>query len=93
MKAVLMVHKTSVQDPVCAESVYVMAGSSAYFPADVSLDASVGGNAENTRYMSMSHHLNAGQNHNRKIFNTSSENVAKFKYLEMELTYQNCINK
>jgi hypothetical protein len=32
--------------------------------------------------MSLSHHLNAGQNHNIKIADTRFENVAQFRYLE-----------
>jgi hypothetical protein len=37
----------------------------------------------------MSHHENAGQNHNIKIANKSFENVVKFRYLEMAVTDQN----
>jgi hypothetical protein len=40
-------------------------------------------NAEKTRYKFMSHHQNARKNHYINIANRSSENVAKFKYLDM----------
>jgi hypothetical protein len=36
-------------------------------------------NAEKTKYMIMSRHLNSEQNQNIRIANESSENVAKFK--------------
>jgi hypothetical protein len=36
--------------------------------------------------MLLSHHHNAGQNHNIKIDNRSFENVAKFRYLRMTVT-------
>jgi hypothetical protein len=38
-------------------------------------------NAEKTKYMLLSRHQNAGQNHNIKIGDRSFENVAQFKYL------------
>jgi len=38
-------------------------------------------NTENRKYMVMSPHRNAGQDHNLHIANKSLENVANFKYL------------
>jgi hypothetical protein len=46
-------------------------------------------NAEKTKYIIMSRHLNSGQNQNIRIANESSENVAGFKYLGTTLTNQN----
>jgi len=43
--------------------------------------------------MFMTHHQNAGKNHNLMIANKSYENVVKFKYLEMSLTTQDCIHE
>jgi hypothetical protein len=36
-------------------------------------------NAEKTKYMFLSRHHNAGQNHNTEIANRSFENIAQFK--------------
>jgi hypothetical protein len=49
-------------------------------------------NAENTKYMIMSHHPNSGWNQNIRIDNELFENVAKFKYLGITLTNQNDIH-
>jgi hypothetical protein len=48
-------------------------------------------NAEKTKYMIMSCHLNSGQNQNIRIANEAFENVAKFKYFGTTLTNQNDI--
>jgi hypothetical protein len=39
----------------------------------------------------MSLHQNARQNHNLKITNKPMENMARFEYLGMRTTNQNCI--
>jgi hypothetical protein len=48
-------------------------------------------NAEKTKYMLMSCHQNAGQNHNMKMANRCSKNMAKFKHLGITVTNQNLI--
>jgi hypothetical protein len=46
-----------------------------------------------TKYMLMTRHQNAGQNHNIKIANRSFENMAQFKYLGTTVTNQNLIQE
>jgi hypothetical protein len=50
-------------------------------------------NPEKSKYMLMSRCKKAGQKHSIKIADRSFEDVAKFKYLEMTLTDQNCMNE
>jgi hypothetical protein len=45
------------------------------------------------KYMLLSCHQNAGQNHDMKIANRPFENVAQFRYLGMTITNQNLIQK
>jgi hypothetical protein len=47
-------------------------------------------NTEKSKHSLMSHHQNAGKNHNRRTANRYSENVAKLKYLGMTVTNQTC---
>jgi hypothetical protein len=49
-------------------------------------------NAEKTKCMIMSLHMNSGQNQNIRLANESFEKVAKFKYLRTTLTNQNDIH-
>jgi hypothetical protein len=48
-------------------------------------------NPEKTRYMLMLRYQKVKQNHSIKITNKSSEDVAKFGYLGITLTNQNCM--
>jgi hypothetical protein len=48
---------------------------------------------EKTKYMLLPCHQNSGQNHDIKTANEPFENVAKFKYLGMTVTYQNLIQE
>jgi hypothetical protein len=50
-------------------------------------------NAEKTKYMLLSHHRNARQNHVINMANTYFENVAQFIYLGTTVTNQNLIQK
>jgi hypothetical protein len=46
-------------------------------------------NIEETKYMLLSHHQNAGQNHDIKICNICFENVSQFRYLGRTITNEN----
>jgi hypothetical protein len=50
-------------------------------------------NTEKTKYMLLSRHKSAGQNHDIKISNTWFENVAQFRHLGMPITDENQIQK
>jgi hypothetical protein len=50
-------------------------------------------NTENTNYMLLSRHKNAGQNHYIKIGNRCFENVDQFRYLGTFITNQNLIQE
>jgi hypothetical protein len=43
--------------------------------------------------MLLSHHQNAGQNHDIKTANRSLENVVQFRYLGTTITHQNLIQE
>jgi ribosomal protein S2 len=50
-------------------------------------------NTEKTKYMLLSRHRNAGQNHDVKIANRCFENVAQFRYFGTTITNQNLIQE
>jgi hypothetical protein len=58
---------------------------------DASKEVGLEVNAEKTKYMFMSRHQNAGQNHNIKI--RSFENVAQCKHFGTTVTNQNLIQE
>jgi hypothetical protein len=60
---------------------------------DASKEVGLEVNAEQIKYMLLSRHQNAGQNHDIKINNRSFENVAQFKYLGTTVTNQNLIQE
>jgi hypothetical protein len=57
---------------------------------DASKEVGLDVNTEKTNYMLLSHHQNAGQNHDIKI-NRSFGNVAQFEHLGTTVTNQNFI--
>jgi hypothetical protein len=60
---------------------------------DVSKDFGIEVNTEKIKYMLLSHHQNAGQNHNIKTGNRYFEKAAQFRYLGMAITIQNLIQE
>jgi hypothetical protein len=60
---------------------------------DASKEVDLDVNIEKTKYMLLSCHQNAGQNHEMKIGNRSFGNVAQIKYLAMKVTNQNLIQE
>jgi hypothetical protein len=60
---------------------------------DASKEVGLEVNAEKTKYMLLSRHQNAGQNHDTEIANRGFENVAQFKYLGMTVTNQSLIQE
>jgi hypothetical protein len=60
---------------------------------DASKEVGLDENAENTKYMLLSRHQNAGQNHDMKIRNRCFENVAQFRYLGTTIRNQNLIRE
>jgi hypothetical protein len=60
---------------------------------DASKEIGLEVNAEKTKYMSLSRHQNAGQNHDIKIGNRWFENVAQFRYLRTMTKNENLIQE
>jgi hypothetical protein len=60
---------------------------------DASTEVGLEVNTEKTKYMLLSRHQNAGQNHDIKIGNRCSENVAQFRYLETATTNESLIKE
>jgi hypothetical protein len=60
---------------------------------DASKEVGLEGNTEKTKYMLLSRHQNAGQNHDIKTVNGSFQNVAKFQYLGKTVTNQKFISE
>jgi hypothetical protein len=56
-------------------------------------EAGIENNADRTKYVVISCHHNAGQNHDIKIANRSFENVAHFEYFATTVTDQNSIRE
>jgi hypothetical protein len=53
---------------------------------DASKEVGLEVNTEKTKYMLLSHHQNAGQNHDIKMANRCFENVSQFRYVGMTVT-------
>jgi ribosomal protein S2 len=60
---------------------------------DASKEVGLEVNAEKTKYMLLYCHQNAGKNHDLKIADRCSENMAKFRYLGTTITNQNLIQE
>jgi hypothetical protein len=60
---------------------------------DASKEVGLEINAQKAKYMLLSRHQDAGQNHDRKISNRCFENVAQFKHMGTTVTYQNLIRE
>jgi hypothetical protein len=60
---------------------------------DASKEVGLEINIEETKYMLLSRHQNAGQNRDIEIANRSFENVSQFKYLGTTVTNQNLIQE
>jgi hypothetical protein len=58
---------------------------------DASKEVGLEVNTEKTKYMLLSRHKNAGQNHDIKIGNRCLETVSLFRYLRTTITNQNLI--
>jgi hypothetical protein len=57
------------------------------YACNVTLEA----NSKKTKYMLLSHHQNAGRNHDVKIADGQFENAVQLKYFGMTVTNQNLI--
>jgi ribosomal protein S2 len=60
---------------------------------DASKEIGLEVNTEKTKYVLLSHHQNAGQNHDIKIGNRCFDNVAQFRYLGTTITNRNLIQE
>jgi hypothetical protein len=60
---------------------------------DASKEIGLEVNSEETKYMFMSRHQNAGQSNDIRVANKSFEKVAELEYLGATLTDQNCIHE
>jgi hypothetical protein len=60
---------------------------------DASKEVGLEVHAEKTKYMLLSHHQNAEQNHDTKTANRFFDNMAQFRYLGTTVTNQNLIQE